>query len=628
MNKAALDAQSGRGIFGLVLALLVFTPLAFAGVGAWEFLVVQALTLGVVVLWALRLWVSTQPQFLWPPIVWAVLAFALYAIGRYLTADIEYPARLELIRILVYTLLFLAILNNLYHQDRVQTISYTLIFLAAALASYAVAQFLGHSIHVWAVVSRYPDRGSGTFLSPDHFCGFLEMILPLSLSLLLVGRMKPLLRILLGYSFLVILAGITVTFSRGGWVSAAVGVLVVLLVLIRHRNHRKYAALTLLLLAGGGAGVVAFFLARTASFTQHMLTARGGLNLDIFVRMKIWITAWRMWLDHFWWGVGPGLFDWRYNEYRSQTLQSRAVWVHCDYLNLLTDWGLVGGLIVLAGVGLALAGIVRSWKRVRRSERDFGSQLSNRFAFFLGGLGVLAALAVHSLVDFNLHNPADALLAVTLLALLSSHLRFATEGYWHKIGLPVKYLATLGMLAGAVYLGWQEYRLAGQAWYLARADRTPDYTLAHGAVLQTAFACEPMNFENAYNIGECYRATGFNAATNGPALLDTAVVWYQQSEKLNPHYYLNWLRQGNTLDFLERSDEAAPYYARADALDPNGFYTAANIGWHFMQVRDFTAAQIWLQRSLTLQGQDNPIARRCLPLVEQELSVNAGSLLK
>ena len=84
MNHEAWDERCQQGIFGLVLAILVFTTLAFAGVGAW-FLVVQALTVGVLALWAIRLWVSPKPQFLCPPIIWPLLAFALYAIGRYLT---------------------------------------------------------------------------------------------------------------------------------------------------------------------------------------------------------------------------------------------------------------------------------------------------------------------------------------------------------------------------------------------------------------------------------------------------------------------------------------------------------------------------------------------------------------
>ena len=87
------------GILGLVLAILVFGPLAMGAVDAPAFLVVQGLTIGVMILWAVRIWAGPKPQLLWPPICWVVLAFAIYAVARYLTADIEYVARLEMIQV-------------------------------------------------------------------------------------------------------------------------------------------------------------------------------------------------------------------------------------------------------------------------------------------------------------------------------------------------------------------------------------------------------------------------------------------------------------------------------------------------------------------------------------------------
>ena len=123
---------------------------------------------------------------------------------------------------------------------------------------------------------------------------------------------------------------------------------------------------------------------------------------------------------------------------------------HNDYLNLLADWGTVGGVIVLAGMVVFGAGLAKTWKYVRPPENDFGRGLSNRFAFFLGASAGLLALAVHSVVDFNLHIPANAIVGVTLLALLSSNLRFATERYWLAAGLPVKTLATPGVAYAGV----------------------------------------------------------------------------------------------------------------------------------------------------------------------------------
>lgn len=248
MNREALDKSFERGILVLVLAILVFGPLAMGAVDAWAFLVIQGWTLAVMLLWALRLWVRPNPRLLWPPIGWMVLAFAIYAIGRYLTADIEYVARQEIIQVLLYAFLFFAIVNNLHHQESAQIVSFTLIFLAAGISGYAVCQFLAHSNHVWNLISPYVGRGTGTYISPNNFACLLEMLLPLAVAYALAGRVKPLVRALLIYAAVAMMAGLAVTLSRGGWVAAAAGLVVLLTALIFHRNHRLPALCLLVIL--------------------------------------------------------------------------------------------------------------------------------------------------------------------------------------------------------------------------------------------------------------------------------------------------------------------------------------------------------------------------------------------
>src|SRR5208337_3289486 len=252
MNRETLDRWCERSILGLVLGILVFGPLAMGAVDAPEFVVLQGLTVAVMVVWGLRLWLSPKPQLLWPPLGWVVLAFVALALGRYLTADIEYVARQEMIQVLMYAFLFFAIVNNLYRQESVQTISFTLIFLAMGISCFAGYQFLTHSNQVWGEISPYLGRASGTYISPNNFAGFLDMLLPLATAYVLRGRMKPVVRILLGYAGLVMLAGMAVTFSRGGWVAVTAGLLVLLGILAFHRNHRLPAFLLLAALAGGG----------------------------------------------------------------------------------------------------------------------------------------------------------------------------------------------------------------------------------------------------------------------------------------------------------------------------------------------------------------------------------------
>ena len=73
------------------------------------------------------------------------------------------------------------------------------------------------------------------------------------------------------------------------------------------------------------------------------------------------------------------------------------------------------------------------------------------------------------------------------------------------------------------------------------------------------------------------------------------------------------------LDWLGQYDKAGPFFSRADALDPNNYYIAANIGWHYAQAGDYAAAYPWLRRSARLHWQGNDIARNYMNLVRQKL---------
>src|SRR5438067_12601692 len=116
-NRDKLDGWCERGILGVVLAIVCLGPIWFGAVGRGGFLAIQGLTIIVLGLWTARFWLNAGLRMLWPPICWAVLAFASYAVARYATADIEYVARQEMIQVLVYAALFLAIINNLHRQE-------------------------------------------------------------------------------------------------------------------------------------------------------------------------------------------------------------------------------------------------------------------------------------------------------------------------------------------------------------------------------------------------------------------------------------------------------------------------------------------------------------------------------
>ena len=635
MDREKLDGWCEKGILGLVLAILTAAPLLFGGTGepvvfggatgAWHFLPLQALTLGVIILWGARIWLAPRPKLLWPPICWVVLAFVIYAGIHYTQAEVEYPARLELIQITVYALLFLAILNNLHGQWATQIISLTLVATAMLIAFYAIYQCVMKYPRVWNVASPYPGRGSGTFINPNNLAAYLELILPAAICFLLAGRLGQITKVALGYAALVILGGIGVSASRGGCLSTALMLIVLCGVLLSQRNYRLQAGLLLLVLVGIG-----WLVWPRMSMLQARLTGASAGNYAGDTRWYIWRAAFDIWRDHPVWGVGPAQFDPWFPAYRPVEVQMRPLLAHNDYLNTLADYGLVGAVLVAATVVLLGTGVVGTWRHVRGARDDFARKQSSKFAFTLGALGGLLAILIHAFLDYNLHVPAVALVAVTWMALLSSQWRFATERFWYTAGIPLRCVATLVLLVGLAGLARAGWRGAQESAALDLAGQQPAFSHAQIAAFQKAAAVEPANPETAFYLGECYRRKSFEGSDEYPQLARHAMDWYRRGMVLNPQGGNNWLGYGQCLDWVApqagaRGEDSLPYFQRALELDPNGEFTSFILGWHYVNAGDYAAARTCFERARSLTWNANEEARDYLGVVDRRMREAAGS---
>ena len=615
MNREVWDRWCERGILALVLAILVLGPLALGAVRAFEFAIIQVLTLGVLVLWVARLWLAPRPRLLWPPICWAVLAFSIYAVVRYFYSDVEYLARVEMLHVLVYAILFLAILNNLHRQEATQIVTFTLLFLGMALSFYATYQFLTGHNRVWGMPTPYTHRAGATYFNPNHLGGFLEMILPLALAYTLTGRVKPVTRIVLGYVALALISGIGATISKGSWISSSLALIVFFGVLVFQRRYRLPAMALLVLLAGG----CFYFFPKSIFFQlrlKQMFNEKGGVNDEM--RYSVWRPAVRMWQDSPWWGVGPGHFSTRFRAYRPEGVQMNPEYTHNDYLNTLADWGAVGMALIASALALLGWGVVKTRSSIRLSSGELGGRSgSNKFAFVFGaGVGLIAIL-LHSVLDFNMHIPANAIVAITLMALITSHLRFATEGYWFRWPAALKVVASLAAVGGVAYLGSQSVRQASEFVWLRRAARAETFSPIQVNLLTRAFSIEPKNFQTAYEIGEAYRLRsqegGQHYEGQGGAdyrvLCQEAMDWFKRSSALNPWDSRPCAGYGWCLDWMDRTNESGAFFWRAEELDPNNYYNMNQIGLHYVELGDYAAARPWFERSLRLQGVDNQIAQ-------------------
>ena len=636
------------GTLACLLALLVWSPLAYGAVAAGQLQITTLLALCAVACWLVGCWLEPRRPVIWTPFCWVSLLLLALAAAGYLNADLEYVARHEVWRIGVYLLVFWLALQVGSRSETAQTLALVLIGVGFLVASYGIYQFATGSDRVWASIrpSQYAGRASGSFICPNHFAAFLELVIPVAISMAALSRLRLVLRLLLGYAGLVMLCGLAASLSRGGWLGCGVG-LVLLTSWIVLRSEKRWVLL--LILAIGVGLVIAFYQWSPKAQLRMLRPLDRDRPAEVNFRGSLWTATIEMWRDHVWFGVGPGHFDYRFPFYRPVVIQARPHRAHNDYLNTLADWGLAGGALLLGTLVVLCLDASRALRHALRSRADSTSRRGSKAAVLLGALAGLASVLVHSFVDFNFHIPAIALTATCYAALISGHLRFASDQYWHRPRTIGAITATLILGSVGGWTGWVAAQSRAEEIWLAQAGSAQsrihrlrreirgrsgsheeiqqmilDLRSAENEALaswQRASLEEPANFDTAYAIGNLLRQKSWTGDPDYVRTAREAIPWFHRASGINPFDPSSLLGIALCLDWLGQNDEALPYYERALSLDPVNYYLLAHMGWHFVQTRELPRARIWFRQSLAVRRPyPNPIAQSYLRIIEKELA--------
>jgi O-antigen ligase len=619
LERPDLDSYSERAIAGLVLGMVAAAAIFFGGVRGSEFAVVAGMAGAALLLWLARFWLNPSHRFLLHPVIWPVLGFVGYAAWRAANADVPYVARQELLLIAVVVLAFLIALHNLHGQDTTQWIVHILAGLGCLLAAYAIIQFLGESRKVlWLdQPAGYLKRAGGTFVNPNHLAAFLGLLLPLSLAQLLVGRGKAVVKVLHGYCALVMLGGVAVTMSRGGWAAVAAGVGGLMIWIGFRRRELRLPILVLAVLFAVGGWL---FLRQSEKARARVANVTRTDNPDAgFGRPWLWKPALKMWQDHRWLGVGPAHYDVRFPEYRSWQIQANPGWAHNEYVNLLADYGLTGALLAAAAGGAFLWGVIRSVKYVERGGGDLCTRGSNRTAFFVGAITGLGTLAIHCVVDFNLHIPAVVLAAAVVAGLLASNLRFATERFWVTPRLAGQIAITVLGVGTLVWLLPLASRMGREGVALNRVAQATAITPTLLSDLERAAALAPDNPRTAFELGENLRRLSFAGDADWRARGEEALKWLERAAALNPFDAHTRLRLAQTVNWLGDRDRAEREFTEALRKGPNDVVIANSVAWFLLNNGRAAEARDLLLKSIEWKPWANWSAHDYLEKAERQL---------
>jgi O-antigen ligase len=194
-------------------------------------------------------------------------------------------------------------------------------------------------------------------------------------------------------------AGVFASWSRGAWLAAVIGLLVVVLALPR----RWWVGVVMVLALVGVAAVLAGLGLLPSSITDRVNSAFSetfsvtdvrGVNITsenyaLVERLAHWQAAVNMASERPWLGVGFGNYEAAYGDYRLIAWRIPLGHAHNYYLNLLAETGLLG---LTTFIGFWLFVIGATWRA--RAHRD--PQVHILAAGLLGAWGYLA---VHSLTD-------------------------------------------------------------------------------------------------------------------------------------------------------------------------------------------------------------------------------------
>lgn len=518
---------------------------------------------------------------------WASVLFFGYILVRAFLSPVPYLARADIYSVVAGLVLYFTVACVLTSASARMAIAVALLVFSTAHVVIAVIQFrFGNNFMPFSFLQRfdYGHRGSGFYICPNHLAGLLEVIGIIGLSILCWSRWPAWARLIVAYATGVCYIGVLLTGSRGGFLSVAASLVIFLFlgaVLLRRAGDKvllRTGTIAAIVLAFAGAGVSFMFHA-----SEH-LRERTNILDERNMRLELWKGALQQWKLQPLLGTGSGTYLYYGRMFRTPAVQVDPTDVHNDYLHLLAEYGVTGAAFFLLFLAAHLRNGWRNFQRLgpRRVALSFRLP-SNTMALQIGALAAVAAYMIHSIVDFNLHIPANVLLLAFVFGVLANagapRSGESATGFqpWRLVA-PA--LALVLLVQSVRYLPGEYFtERARQFW----ADDQPALAIPWA---QRALEHETQNPDLYDYLGRS-RSDLAETITDGAkreALYQAAIADFKKGRALAPLDETFPLELGFVYDALQRYPEAEWMFYEARGLDPKsestrGYYEAHLLRW-------------------------------------------------
>jgi O-antigen ligase len=424
---------ASRFVFLIVCIAIVLSALAYGTVHYWALAIFNLGALSILILWLIDAWTLgtlrisrnlLQLPLLGTIILGLIQLIPLRSLG---SGSLSIPVtqalsldpnatRLVLVQISTLFVYFAATLVFTDTPHRLQILVRTIIIFGFFLAIFGLTQSFASPNRVYWFRELSQSTAFGPFINRHHFAGYMELTIALPLGLLFANAIEKEKRLLYFFAACLMGVALVLTASRGGIISLFAEILFFAIYTAlwrpghseKHKKSRIRGALIRLGLAGGlmlalVGGVI--LLGGEFSLTRFI----DSVNTDdpTTGRAHFWSVTLEIIKAHPWLGTGLGAFGVIYTHYDSRNGLYRLEQAHNDYLQIISDTGVLGALVAFGFVILLFR---QAFKRTK--SRDVF-----RRGVALSAIGGCFAVLVHSMFDFTLHTTSNALLFLVLCAL-------------------------------------------------------------------------------------------------------------------------------------------------------------------------------------------------------------------
>jgi O-antigen ligase len=417
----------------MICVAIVLSALAYGTVHYWALGLFNLGALTVLVLWVADGWrlgnLRISRNWLQLPLLGAlalglfqllplraVTSETVFGLANSLSLDPN-STRLVLVQFATLLIYFAATLVFVDSPHRLHVLVRTIMIFGFCLAIFGLTQSFTSPTKVYWVRELPQSTAFGPFINRHHFAGYMELTIALPLGLLFAGGVDKEKRLL--YLFVAGLMGIALvmTASRGGIISlvAEIMFLVVVTAIWRSQSERHRRKSSRLKHAGMRVGMAAALLfglfigvmALGGEFSIYRFIDSVNTDDPTTGRAHFWSVTLDIIKAHPYVGTGLGAFGVVYTKYDTRNGLFRLEQAHNDYLQVLSDGGIIGGVLALSFVVLLF------YLALKRA----GSRDDFRRSVALAALSGCFAVLVHSFFDFTLHTTSNALLFLVMAAL-------------------------------------------------------------------------------------------------------------------------------------------------------------------------------------------------------------------